>query len=119
MSTHFTVTCRHFRNLLIKSVGECFKKMSSFISRCPNPAHPDHTIEIIYENGAYFSIRNLHNFYYPVQLGVLKANPRFFLLKRILFMVAGAHIFEKVKNYDCRHQLEKLKAETFLMGGME
>lgn len=24
-------------------------------------------------------------------------------------MVAGAHIFEKVKNYDCRHQLEKLK----------
>lgn len=34
-------------------------------------------------------------------------------------MVAGAHIFEKVKNYDCRHQLEKLKAEKFLMGGME
>lgn len=31
-------------------------------------------------------------------------------------MVAGAHIFEKVKNYDCRHQLEKLKAEKFLMG---
>lgn len=71
------------------------------------------------KNGAYFSIRSLHNFYYPVQLGVLKANPRFFLLKRILFMVAGAHIFEKVKNYDCRHQLEKLKAEKFLMGGME
>lgn len=63
------------------------------------------------KNGAYFSIRSLHNFYYPVQLGVLKANARFFLLKRILFMVAGAHIFEKVKNYDCRHQLEKLKAE--------
>lgn len=32
-------------------------------------------------------------------------------------MVAGAHIFEKVKKYDCRHQLEKLKAEKFLMGG--
>lgn len=31
-------------------------------------------------------------------------------------MVARAYIFQKVKNYDCRHQLEKLKAEKFLMG---
>lgn len=32
-------------------------------------------------------------------------------------MAARAHIFQKVKNYDCRHQLEKLKAEKISNGG--